>query len=90
VLLYIYIYIYTYIQYYYSLTRCVLLLLFFQMGVVRALLEQKLLPRVISGNSGGSIVAGLSPLILTLLVDLVYMCVCLCTYILYIFVYINP
>jgi len=28
------------------------------MGVVRALLEQKLLPRVISGTSGGSIVAG--------------------------------
>ena len=30
----------------------------YHMGVVKALLEQRLLPRVISGTSGGSIVAG--------------------------------
>ena len=30
----------------------------YHMGVVRALLEQRMLPRVISGTSGGSIVAG--------------------------------
>ncbi|MEH6610973.1 MAG: DUF3336 domain-containing protein [Halioglobus sp.] len=32
---------------------------FYHMGVVKALLEQNLLPRVISGSSAGSIVAGL-------------------------------